>query len=144
MRAMASRITSLTILYSSVCSGADKRKHQGYASLAFVRGIHRWPGNTPHKCPVTWNMFSFDDVIMSWGLFASHFYKYVDHHIIIFWRNIKVYIHLPTKIASLAQDKYLCVLHSRSIYLDIPEYSRFYTVCFTQLIQIRLNSHNYF
>ena len=41
MSAMASQITSLTIVYSSVYSGADQRKHQCPASLAFVRGIHR-------------------------------------------------------------------------------------------------------
>ena len=42
MRAMASQITSLMIVYSTVYSGADQRKHQGSASLAFARGIHRW------------------------------------------------------------------------------------------------------
>ena len=30
-----------------------KRKYQSSASLAFVRGIHRWPVNSPHKRPVT-------------------------------------------------------------------------------------------
>ena len=44
--------------------GADQRKHQRSASLAFVRGIHRWPVNSPHKGPVTRKMFPFDDVIM--------------------------------------------------------------------------------
>ena len=53
MGAMASQITSLTIVYSTVYSGADQRKHQSSASLAFVRGIHRWPVNSPHKRPVT-------------------------------------------------------------------------------------------
>ena len=43
MSAMASQITSVSIVYSSVCSGADQRKHQSFASLAFVRGIHRRP-----------------------------------------------------------------------------------------------------
>ena len=38
MRAMASQITSLTIVYSTVYSGADQRKHQSSASLAFVWG----------------------------------------------------------------------------------------------------------
>ena len=57
MNAMASQITSLTIVYSSVYSGADPRKHQSSASLAFVRGIHRWPVNSPHKGPVTRNIF---------------------------------------------------------------------------------------
>ena len=42
MGMMASEITSLTIVYSSICSGADERKHQSSASLAFVRGIHRY------------------------------------------------------------------------------------------------------
>ena len=43
MGAMASQITSLAIVYSTVYSGADQRKHQSSASLAFVRGIHRSP-----------------------------------------------------------------------------------------------------
>ena len=46
MSAMASQITSFTIVHSTVYSGADHRKHQSSASLAFVRGIHRWPVNT--------------------------------------------------------------------------------------------------
>ena len=41
MGAMASQITSLTIVYSTVYLGADQRKHQSSASMAFVRGIHR-------------------------------------------------------------------------------------------------------
>ena len=45
-------------------SDADQWKHQSSASLAFVRGIHRWPVNSPHKWPVTRKMFPFDDVIM--------------------------------------------------------------------------------
>ena len=64
MGAMASQITSVSIVYSTVCSGSDQRKHQRSASLAFVRGIHRWPVNSFHKGPVTWKMFPFDDVIM--------------------------------------------------------------------------------
>ena len=46
-------------------SGADQRKHRSSASLAFVRGIHRGPVNSPHKWPVTRKMFPFDDVIMN-------------------------------------------------------------------------------
>ena len=64
MSPAVSQITSLTIVYSSVYSGAGQRKHQSSASLAFVRGIHRWPVNSPHKGPATRKMFSFDDVIM--------------------------------------------------------------------------------
>ena len=61
---MASQITSLTIVYSTVYSGADQRKHQSSASLVFVRGIHRSPVNSPHKGPVTRKMLPFDHVIM--------------------------------------------------------------------------------
>ena len=65
MSAMASQIISLTIIYSTVYSGADQRKHQSSVSLAFVWGIHPWPVNSPHKGPVTRKMFPFDDVIIS-------------------------------------------------------------------------------
>ena len=64
MGAIASQITSLTIVYSTVYSGADQSKHQSSASLAFVWGIHRGPMNSPHKWPVTRKMFPFDDVTM--------------------------------------------------------------------------------
>ena len=46
MSAIASQITSLTIVYSTVYSDADQRKHQSSTSLAFVRGIHRGPVNS--------------------------------------------------------------------------------------------------
>ena len=64
MSGMTSQITSLRIVYSTVYPGADQRKHQSPASLAFVRGIHRGPVNSPHKWPVTRKLFPFDDVIM--------------------------------------------------------------------------------
>ena len=50
------QITNLTIVYSTVYSSADQRKHQSSASLASV--------NSPHKEPVTRKMFPFDGVIM--------------------------------------------------------------------------------
>ena len=64
MGAIASQITSLAIVYSTVYSDADQRKHQSSASLPFVRGIHRGPMNSPYKWPVMRKMFPFDDVIM--------------------------------------------------------------------------------
>ena len=57
-------ITSISIVCSTVCSGTDERKHQSSASLCFVKGIHQWPMDSPHKGPVMWKMFPFDDVIM--------------------------------------------------------------------------------
>ena len=64
MSAMASQITGVSIVCLTVCSGADQRKHERSASLVFVRGIHRWPVDHPHKGPLTRKMFPFDDVIM--------------------------------------------------------------------------------
>ena len=61
MSEMATQITSVSIISSTVCSGA----HQSSASLAFVRGIHRSPVDSPHKEPVTRKTFPFDDVIMN-------------------------------------------------------------------------------
>ena len=65
MSKIASQITNLTIVYSTVYSGPDQTNHQSSASLAFVRGIHRGPVNSPHKWPVTRKMFPFGDVIIS-------------------------------------------------------------------------------
>ena len=67
MTTMASRITRVSIVYSTVCLGADQRKHQSSASLIFVRGIHRWP-----VVPLTLKIFPFDYVIMSLPL---HHYR---------------------------------------------------------------------
>ena len=67
MGTMVYQIISLAIVCSTVYSGADQRKHQSSASLAFVRGIHRGPVNSPHKWPVTRKMFPFDEVIMDNG-----------------------------------------------------------------------------
>ena len=64
MRVMASQITSLTIVYSTVYSCVDQRKHQSSASLAFVKGIRRWPVISQRKGPVSRKMFPLDEVIM--------------------------------------------------------------------------------
>ena len=64
--AMASETTSLTIVYSTVYSRRRSKDRQNSASLAFVRGIHRWPMNSPHKGPAMRKLFPFDDVIMIW------------------------------------------------------------------------------
>ena len=86
MGAIASQNTSLTIVYSIIYSDADQRKHQSSASLAFVRGIHRGPVNSPHKWPVMRKMFPFDDVIMllnfikyknKWHMSSACIYIYI-------------------------------------------------------------------
>ena len=92
MGAMASQITSLTIVYSTVDSGTDQRKHQSSVSLAFVRGIHRWPVNSPHKWPVTRKIFPFDDVIMN-IIISPLFYKRISP---LFYKRVAVYFNQIT------------------------------------------------
>ena len=75
MSAMASQITSLMIVFSTIYSVPDQRKHQSSASLAIVRGTHRLSMNSPHTGPVTPKMFPLDDVTMR--------YKY--HNVTTAW-----------------------------------------------------------
>ena len=64
MSAMASGITSVSVVFSSVWSGADQRKHQSSASLAFVSGNHRSAMDYPHKGSVMRKLFPFGDVVI--------------------------------------------------------------------------------
>ena len=87
MTMLASQITSLTIVYSTVQSGADQSKHQSSASLAFVWEIHRGPVNFPHKWPVTRKMFPFDDVIMSGADANNEYFCLLVYNISICFTN---------------------------------------------------------
>ena len=73
MGTMASQITNLTIVYSTVCSGADQRKHQRSASLAFVRGIDRVTGEFPAQRASNAENFS----IMS---ISYHYFSNINNH----------------------------------------------------------------
>ena len=87
---MASQITSITTVYSVVYSGADQSKHQSSASLAFLRGIQRWPVNSPHKGPVTRKVLPFDYVIMYylWNIAMQHDPACIDQY--TDWRPARV------------------------------------------------------
>ena len=61
MSMMTSQITSLMIVYSTVYSAVHQRKHQSSASLAFLRGIHWWPVNSPH-----WGPSNTENVSIRW------------------------------------------------------------------------------
>ena len=71
MSTMVFQITSLSIVYLTVYSGTDQRRHQSSVSLAFVRGIHQWPVNSPHEGPVTKKMVPVDNVIMTFTISAT-------------------------------------------------------------------------
>ena len=64
MGPMTSQITGVLIDYSTVWSGADLRRYQSFASLAFCREFTGDRGEFPAQWPVTQKMFPFDDVIM--------------------------------------------------------------------------------
>ena len=70
---MASQITGISIICSTVCSRADQGKHQSSVSLAFVKRIHRWPLDATDKGPVTRIMFPFDDVITLFSSYCNSF-----------------------------------------------------------------------
>ena len=121
MGTMASQITSLTIVYPIVYSGANQTKHQSPASLAFVKGIYWWPVNSPHKGPVTPKIFPFDDVIMPWGL---QNWDYLDMNMHLWWKQLTEYctvsgallfnaeqFHLKINALSLYNVSYLIYMH---------------------------------
>ena len=57
-----------------------RRRLKKPASLAVVKGVHRWPVDSPHKGPLSWEMFPFDDVIMiSRGGMLDIYRKYRKH-----------------------------------------------------------------
>ena len=62
--AMASQITSLPIVNSTVYSGADKGKTSKLRVTGLLRGIHRWPVSSPHKCPVTRKMLRHHEMYL--------------------------------------------------------------------------------
>ena len=80
MGAIASQITSLTVVYSIVYSDSDQRKHQSSTSLAFVWGIHRdrWiprtKGQLRGKC---FHLMTSSWVLLSWSrTWANHMGKH--------------------------------------------------------------------
>ena len=88
MGPMASQITSLTIVYTTVYSGPDQRKHQSSASLVFVRGIHRSPVNSPHKWPgnaenvsIWWRHHGLRFASNRYFLTAIRFKAWISNHI---------------------------------------------------------------
>ena len=94
MGAMVSQITSITIVYSTVYSGANQRKHQSSASLAFARGIHRWPVDSPHKGPATRKNLPFDDVIMIYNLHSPEAENKQLSHFPLFQFANKILLHI--------------------------------------------------
>ena len=102
MGAKACQITSPTIVYSTIHSGADQRKHQSSALLAIVRGINRWPVNSPHEWPVTRKMFPLDNVFMNCEKKPMHaliiFHIYAHMFVICFCYGHIISINCPLPV----------------------------------------------
>ena len=118
---MALQITRLSIVHSTVYSGADHRKHQCSASLAFMRVIHQSPVNSPHKGPVSRKIFPFDDVIMIYrwwilvtNLAADMLYLCVWVHGIIWFIPDEIY-------STVAFNCQACSFRGSSWHLEVHE-----------------------
>ena len=105
MSGMASQIAGVSIVYLTFCSAVDEKKYQSSASMAFVRGIHRWPVNSPHIGPVTRKMFPFDNVIISlsvwlFGLVLRSVIQYNKNDTLIwYWMICKRLRHFQGRIS---------------------------------------------
>ena len=114
MSPMASQITSLTIVCSTVYSGADQRKHQSSAPLAFVWGIQRWSLNSSHEGPV----------------------KFAEN-VSIWWRHHAVLGRLKViKITSYYSMETACNDDNKSISLDSEVYVM-WSGCCTSSVPLR-------
>ena len=119
MGAIASQITNLSIVYSTVYADANQRKHQSFAPLAFVRGIHRGPVNSPHKWPVTRKMFPFDDVIIFTTVATGQVYRFTTL-VSVQWNHISVPL-IGVHSSPIGWDwfrfkwKYQCEITPRSV-----------------------------
>ena len=82
---VAFQIRGVSIACSTVCSGADERKHQSSASLAFVRGFHWWATNSPHKSSVMRKML----MTSSWIHHINLCSVFQSRDVLIIWISTK-------------------------------------------------------
>ena len=86
-------------------------------------GIDRWPVNSPHKWPVTWKMFPFDDIILL-GRDAQRIYMHLTHSPGTLWyRDTSTYILCCTKIILNQIFNMICICHA--IYIDLKQPKQF-------------------
>ena len=116
MSAMASQNTGISIVFLTVCSYADQRKYQSSASLAFVRGLHRWPMNSQHEGPATLKIFPFHLCTERLGKCCIQAYTWtIVHHIYVKTKTIWKLNCLSWKFESLQ----LVCIHAIYIYIHV-------------------------
>ena len=114
MTTIASQITSLTSVYSTVYSDAHQRKHQSSASLAFVWGIHRdrWIPRTKgqlrgkcfHLMTSSWHWDLVHPCEKVIGIFFRH--KFFITHFLLF---VLVFIHDICEVVSMNSVDFCCI-----------------------------------
>ena len=145
MTTMASQITNLMVVYSTVYSDADQRKHQSSALLAFVWGFHRDRRIHHTKGQLRGKMFPFDDVIMpilasSWaGVDTLTFRK--NRSLSTNWRLSSTKVRLPihrrcndAQFIPLCVDILLVILHFIMIHTEMIRYCVLIKLCYWEEI----------
>ena len=112
MSAMASQITGVPIVCLTFFSGVNQSKHQSSAPLSILRGIHRWPVDSPHKEPVMRKMFLVDDVIMPILICLQ-----TDWFLLHCWLFLLVIIQVISLLISTIHPN-LCMLYFLKIWLQ--------------------------
>ena len=85
MSAMLTQTPGVSIVYSTVFTGVDQRKHLSSVSLTFVKGIHYLLviGKFPTGRASNVEMFPFDDVIMPWYLLLAQHSLWMLPHVYV-------------------------------------------------------------
>ena len=65
MREMASQTTDVSVVAQAFVRAQINKNIKVSASLSFVRGLHQWLVESPHKVWITKTMFPFNDVLMA-------------------------------------------------------------------------------
>ena len=120
MSAMTSELIGGSIVFSTVCPGADQRKHQSSASLPFVRGIHRSPVDSPHKGPVTRQSYIWWRHHACLQMCGDEFRQYTSY-----WLNDKSFVILNvTDLRRVTSSEWWLISWSQSYTLLIPGIER--------------------
>ena len=109
-----------------------KEKHKSSASLAFVRGIHRGPVNSPHKWPVARKNFPFDDVIMT----HSGPITTMDQEAHFIWSYLSIALH------ELFQN-FICNSHEVLMNFVWIEYELYITLSCAHHVYKTINSYEF-
>ena len=121
MDTVGSQITSLTIVYSTVYSGADQRKHQSSASLAFVWGNSPVTGQragNAEKVSIWWRHHVAEYATGPWNKMSYWWNRnhlphqrltFFDNFLCSKWRKFSVSMNMKTFLCKNWTDTYLYI-----------------------------------